>query len=853
MKKHLPIFLLLLTLSFGTSILHADTFKVKRQIVLPDGKPAGGARVLLRTLKSEDGSLLAEKYVTADEAGMVNAQIESAPRSVNDEIRVTGYLMVDVPGTALAFEKFSNLRVADLPPLKLGNGYEIKGKVLDEARQPIAGARVMLAGFTSNWGTWRINWPSVNIATPEAITNTGGDGTYQLRSVDIIEQTFGNGPPAVRPLTLATVSREDITLIGREESFARRIDGNREASARPENVIRVMPCRDVRGRVVSAIDARPVAGASMRLRAFPGDDVSAMIAPTTTNADGTFEWKGVPYSLLLFTEARHADYAMGYAPILPQNKRAGTSQEPAQDPVTVQVRPLATISGRIVDVQTNAPPITPIGITGVYEEGFNDGRIAVGRGVISARMNANGTFTIRAPIGWNHFMVRGPGYWEGGRAHPIDLDVKPGHTSDQVLQVRRENGFLVHFTSSLAKANAKFNFDAEFDLMMRGKDGKVSSTNWGEWWYYSLYNPDDELEISVTRFADGFLQEVVPWTKLTPWRDAAGNAKHWPRLIALPERQTITVRGKVLAPNTNKPIAGAAVSLISRPAAATDKLAPVISGPDGTFVFGKVPLPTELMIKATPPTAKGNSAFLHGWTRVGKSTLTPVVTAATEGHQELTGLVVLPRVLEPVNLQFVDAETGSPIIAECTITVKGQGFTPLKSPDNTDKYIPESQMPLTDDFILQNVPVSPPGSLMLQLPHGTLTLSMEGPYALPEEAITLSVTQGGIKKRVIKVRSTPTLVLHFIRDNPDKVGRIMFKFESVPGTTERPWSGDFHRHKWDGGNDFFFSYSVPGWGSKWKLTVIDAATRNELFSGIVTPDPKTWPTKIHLGQKLGDG
>lgn len=623
---------------------------VERLIQLPDGKPAAGAKVLLRTLNSKDGTLKQEKRVVADEQGVVRAEIESDESEGFGSPRITGYMVVDVPGMALAFEKFENWRRrSNVEPLRLSAGYQIKGKVLTRQAEPVENAEIILVAFASNWSNWRINYPVANILTPEATTRSKADGSFEMRPVDIVEQTFGNGPPAVRPLLAVRAVKGDKVLVGSGEVSARAIEsrlpnGQQPANPRPEDSIRVYPAATVRGRVVNALDGQPIAGAQVVLRADAGGGVEALLRPAVSGQDGAFEFVDVPPAFQLFAEASHEAFAGGWTQIGEKRSQIAGDEPNVFENLEIRLRPWAKVSGRVIDVATKAAPLTPISIFSVYDEGYNDGRIAAGRGTVAARADAEGRFEMRMPVGYNHVSARGAGYWEGGREHPIDLDIKPAGEQNLLVEVRREKGFLTQFSSSAAQQQDNYDFDREYDLHIRGADGKESATNWGRIWYWPLYQPEDTLEIRVTHFVDGFVQEVVPWTKLTSSSAAPNDPQHWPRQIWLPLRQTVAVRGKVVDAATGKPMRGAQVNLESNPEVAVKNIAPVTTGEDGAFAFANVPLPGQLTVKATLPTNADAAADavppITASARVGAETLAAVVTQKDEGHQEFNDIVI---------------------------------------------------------------------------------------------------------------------------------------------------------------------------------------------------------------------
>ena len=624
----------LLAALLGAHGARAAEFKVQRRIVLPDGKPAAGAKVLVRVTGKER----ADKRVVADEKGEIFVVFDIAAAPGQKEALASGYLVVDAPGTALSFEKFDNfLRRRDVEPLRLSAGYEIKGRVLDGKGEPLANAQIALALFRDNWSSLLVNVPTENIETPEATTLSRADGSFELRAVDLVEQTFGNGDPPLRPTLIARATRDGALLSGSIEPFARKI-GQTYKNEPPENVFRLRPTATVRGRVLDAVSGQPLAGAAIRLRADPPDEVAATIKPTVSGADGRFEIEGVPGFFQLFALGARDNYADAWTRIGEERNRITGDEPQLYENIELQLRPLADVSGRVVDVATGQPPLAPISVSAIYDEGYNDGRIGVGRGAVTTRANADGSFAMKLPVGDNRVRARGAGYWEGGTDNVISLDIKPGDNPGQTIELRREKGFLVHFSAAEAQGKPDYNYDLNYDLHIRGADGKESSTNWSEWWYRALYKPEDTLEIQVTRTVEGFQQEIVPWTKLVPNSPTPANADNWPREIFLPARRTVTIRGQFVNQLSGQPYAGIKVSLAGQPEKLAAKIAPTTTAADGSFVFENVFRLRELTIvgntgDATDPTAQTRM-------RLDAPELLAPPRAEDNGHQELQPVVI---------------------------------------------------------------------------------------------------------------------------------------------------------------------------------------------------------------------
>ncbi len=103
MKQRINSFriVLLLACVLGTNAV-ADVVKVTRQVLLPDGKPAVGAKVLIRVPKV-DGTWQEMRLLT-DAEGMYETVLNLPTRSKETpSLPHVRYLIVDVAGSALSY------------------------------------------------------------------------------------------------------------------------------------------------------------------------------------------------------------------------------------------------------------------------------------------------------------------------------------------------------------------------------------------------------------------------------------------------------------------------------------------------------------------------------------------------------------------------------------------------------------------------------------------------------------------------------------------------------------------------------------------------------------------------------
>jgi len=111
--------LLVLLVALGCA-LGEETMTVSRKILLPDGKPAVGAKVIIRSFAQV--KLLQEVQATTGPDGIVTAVVQyrsfntGGPQGPGGPASY-GYMMVDMPGCALAFGKLMAPK-----PAATGNG-----------------------------------------------------------------------------------------------------------------------------------------------------------------------------------------------------------------------------------------------------------------------------------------------------------------------------------------------------------------------------------------------------------------------------------------------------------------------------------------------------------------------------------------------------------------------------------------------------------------------------------------------------------------------------------------------------------------------------------------------------------
>jgi hypothetical protein len=296
----------------------ADKLKVERRILLPDGQPAAGVGVILRSLNKTDGSLKQEVKAATDATGLLSAEIEVEPEErLGDPGRITGYLIVDALGTALTFENFNSWRhwaPDNIRPIHLTAGYTLSGKVVTNAQVPVPNAKIAVQSFSTEWSPWRLNDPNTHVATPELFGTSGADGTFTLRAVAINEATSDSADVRPRLNMSATAVINGQTWIGWTELSPGKADPPPTEKPDPFSIIPLYPTLSVRGKVVSEATGQLVAGAAARLVGHP-NSLIVTLPPAVTGPDGAFEFKDVPAVFQLFVEVSHPDMAKGWTRI----------------------------------------------------------------------------------------------------------------------------------------------------------------------------------------------------------------------------------------------------------------------------------------------------------------------------------------------------------------------------------------------------------------------------------------------------------------------------------------------------------------------------------------------------------
>jgi RNA polymerase sigma factor (sigma-70 family) len=229
--------------------------------------------------------------------------------------------------------------------LKLVDDLPVEGRILDQNRQPIAGARVLVLDVTSDseegvtrflqgdFDSWSPrSWRGLLPGQPPGVT-TDADGRFRLTGLgrDRVVRLALEGS-AISHSTLAAVTRP----AGATPFFA-GVNG-----AAFEHV--ALPSRPIRGVVRDRATGKPVAGVKISASGYPPTAV--------TDEDGRYELPGCSKTDVYFVLAQPQTGQPYFAAL------ARVPDGPGLDPLTANLELVGGIrfQGRVTDRETQRPP-----------------------------------------------------------------------------------------------------------------------------------------------------------------------------------------------------------------------------------------------------------------------------------------------------------------------------------------------------------------------------------------------------------------------------------------------------------------------------------------------------------------
>ncbi len=524
-----------------------DTLTIQRKIVLPDGTPAAGATVTIRTYGGE-GVLLQELVTQTGADGLLNATVKyifpMGPMGPVGNDVTNGYLMVDMPHCALAIGRLvggkktggtSPSKVVmpygtgaqaplggfigggggggggPLVPMKLLADYQQSGIVLNKATNaPVPGAQVAVVSFNPAF-EMNLGWPKVSTAVMR--TTAGDDGVFTLRGVSIEQPGGAYLYNAASAFLVARQTIDDKVLVGELRRFA----FSPTAKPAPQQVL-LAPTTALEGLVVDAQTRAPLAGATVRLRA--SNSLWTDTLPTqVTGTDGRYRFPAITPATSLYVLATASNYTPGLAQV---GRVGGTTYkpEPLPDIVTaraISLRPMGPpVTLKVVDAVTGHPPLPSLRVGIALCEAVRDDYLgAIGGSWLYTYTDANGVATTAMPLGMNAASVDGPGY--SGR-----VTVTSPANAPVTVPIPRRTGLLIHFTTT--------NPHGLHGIVprLRGGDGAIinaatSPIDANGFKFFELWRPPPgPYQLSVSRDK----QDVVPWTEVQP--------ATWPTEVVVP-------------------------------------------------------------------------------------------------------------------------------------------------------------------------------------------------------------------------------------------------------------------------------------------------------------------------------
>jgi|GEM_PF-2201209 len=538
----LGAFLLAALRGFATE---EEMLTIARQVLLPDGKPAAGARVLIRT-QGDDSCLLQEIETKTGPDGMVRAVVRyhppEMPFSPFGPVS-NGYLMVDAPGCALGFGKLFGgtpgggaMRPGMMPPppamfpggvpptrageppavgggapLQLSPTYQNTGVVIDgETKQPVAGATVFPVALVKSVP---VNFLWAGFMTKELVTTTGADGSFILRGVTA-ESLGGMGPPYMAGtvpaglVAYATVGER--TLVGENDRF---IYAPQPRGGPVE--IALQPTVTIEGRVMNGQTNKPVSGIKVHLE---GTSTWINCLPAVlTDAEGGYRFTAVIPGPRVYALAKDARYTTGW--VLATERRRDGAAGPVTAPA-IAIRPMGpAITIQVVDAVTGEPPTSILQLAAELEEGmFDDALGWIGSQRITVPVKPDGTASVTMPLGETDVNVWGEGY-HGGSTVEV-----PAAGNKATVPIERTHGLLMRFTTTNPQGVNR--------CVVTVRDGNgnklpiVNSnviTNAEGYFFYDLHKePTGPFQVQVTRPGG---PEACPWTPVSP--------DTWPNVIQI--------------------------------------------------------------------------------------------------------------------------------------------------------------------------------------------------------------------------------------------------------------------------------------------------------------------------------
>ena len=302
----------LASVALGTGILRGA-------VVGPDGSPVGGAQVTLTRFGSES-FFLSDPDPSKDANTLTGSdgtfEFDGVPVFSDYALiaSMQGFTRTEVPSIVVQDGK-----VTDVPPITLGTGVVVRGRVTDSGGNFVAGAKLILSQSV------------FNVRTSDADARNGGaeatsdeNGLFTFNNVaagaNYAMRISADGYGSITELGIPILEGEDT-----EKDFVLEV-----ASL-------------IAGMVLASDTGEAIPGVT--IEAYSVNNVKARSATSTkTTETGEFELSDInpgPYQLV----ARHPRY----------KAEARTRIDSGEMDVSITLEPLPMVSGQVVDLSTGAP------------------------------------------------------------------------------------------------------------------------------------------------------------------------------------------------------------------------------------------------------------------------------------------------------------------------------------------------------------------------------------------------------------------------------------------------------------------------------------------------------------------
>jgi len=302
----------LASVALGTGILRGA-------VVGPDGSPVGGAQVTLTRFGSES-FFLSDPDPSKDANTLTGSdgtfEFDGVPVFSDYALiaSMQGFTRTEVPSIVVQDGK-----VTDVPPITLGTGVVVRGRVTDSGGNFVAGAKLILSQSVFN-----VRTSDADARNGGAETTSDENGLFTFNNVaagaNYAMRISADGYGSITELGIPILEGEDT-----EKDFVLEV-----ASL-------------IAGMVLASDTGEAIPGVS--IEAYSVNNVKARSATSTkTTETGEFELSDInpgPYQLV----ARHPRY----------KAEARTRVDSGEMDVSITLEPLPMVSGQVVDLSTGAP------------------------------------------------------------------------------------------------------------------------------------------------------------------------------------------------------------------------------------------------------------------------------------------------------------------------------------------------------------------------------------------------------------------------------------------------------------------------------------------------------------------